>query len=104
MTFANAISARSLTPTGDKLWVVSISPEDNQPYLASVALDTELTVAQVRLDRGGSVIGNAGGYVWVDHGDAAGAITFIPIDHLDRSAAIDLSGVLYTGLLGQPNN
>jgi len=105
LTFANTISARNLTPAGDQLWVVSISPEDNQPYLAAVALGADLAVTQVRLDRSGSTIGNAGAYAWVDHGDASGAITFFPTTvPLNRSAAIDFSGVLYTNLLDQPNN
>ncbi|OGQ91357.1 MAG: hypothetical protein A2289_11355 [Deltaproteobacteria bacterium RIFOXYA12_FULL_58_15] len=101
LRFARSLSARRLSPAGDKLWLVSVSPEDDAPHLAEVELG-DLYTRDVRLDVDGGAVGRVGRYLWVDHGDKAGAITFFPDDELDRDAAMSFRGVLYTDLFNQP--
>jgi hypothetical protein len=87
---ASAPQARWLAPDGDHLFVVSQSSADNAPHLADITLGATLTTCEARLDAPAAHIGQVGDYVFVDHGDAAGSVTFFPKDRLTRADAVML--------------
>lgn len=100
--FANPPSTQSLDSSGRSLLLVSRSPVDNQPHLARVSLELGLQSQEVRLDEPGASVGAIGPWVWVDHGNDYGNVTFFPEADLSRDHAIALRGVLLAHLLDQP--
>jgi hypothetical protein len=107
LRFARRLQARRLSPGGDRLWLVSVSPEDGAPHLAEVEIGAALGTRDVRLDGDGVSVGHTGEYLFVDHGDPTGSVTFFPDDDFRRESAVAFTGVLYADLLtldppGQP--
>jgi len=101
LRFARRLSALRLSPSGDRLWLVSTSPEDDAPHLAEVMLG-DLIAREVRLDADAVSVGRSGTHLWVDHGTAAGSVTFFPDDDLRRESAVVFRGVLFTDLFTTP--
>jgi hypothetical protein len=99
LRFSRRLQTRRLSRSGNRLWLVSVSPEDDTPHLAEVELGADLGTRDVRLDRDGLSVGRAGRYLFVDHGDPTGSVTFFPDDDLRRESAVAFSGVLYADLL-----
>lgn len=99
LRFARRLQTRRLSPGGSRLWLVSISPEDDAPHFAEVELGASLATRDVRLDGNGASVGSAGKYLFVDHGDPTGSVTFFPDDDLRRESAIAFTGVIYADLL-----
>ncbi|MEK7705077.1 MAG: hypothetical protein AAB426_08975, partial [Myxococcota bacterium] len=97
--FASSPSVSRLDEAGEHLWLVAESPLDHAPHLVDVSLGTDLATRDVALDAAGAHLGFGGGYVYVDHGDALGAITFFPRDNLDSASGIAFRDVYLTDLL-----
>jgi hypothetical protein len=93
---ATGAQASALSPDGDRLLIVGLSPTDDEPHLAEVTLAPTLASRDVRLDLSGQAVGVVGGYIYVDHGSATGAVTFFPDGDLRRRSALSFADILFT--------
>jgi hypothetical protein len=99
VSFASAPTATALVGGGQRMLLVSSSPEDGAPHLAEVTLGDDFRSRDVRLDEEGRAVGQVGDYLWVDSPAAGRTVTFFPIDDLSREAAITFRGVFHARML-----
>ncbi len=101
MSFYSAPHARVLVDDGKRMLLVVTSGDDFEPYLAEVTFGAELGQRQVELLEDGPYVGEIGDYIWVDHADPDGDVTFFPTDSLELESVIAFHGIFYTRLLDE---
>lgn len=93
LRFGQTVGARELNEDSGSLLLVGNDPVTFNPTLVRIDLDDSLRTQDVVLDQGSAAVGAIDGWVWAQHQDALGAVTFFPAEKMARAQAISITGL-----------